>query len=260
VPREEAHRQIIENSSRALELDSSLPQSHVARGVGYLFFEWKWDEAYRSLMKAIELNPGSIESYWVLGYYYLIINDPAKAVAAHEKAWQQDPLSMSLARSLGIAYFYQQRYDDVIRMSDMQLDVMPGNWYALAIKGFSLGMKGDWNAALAILIKANELSAGAPLCLSYLSYCYGVMGKREKALDYVQQIEAFHEMHPELLKNDNLAFAWWGIGDRDKAFTYLFKAIEKKDEMLCYMINSPLYIGLHEDPRFEEVKKKMNLP
>jgi tetratricopeptide (TPR) repeat protein len=56
--------------------------------------------------------------------------------------------------SLGIAYFYQHRYDDVIRMSDMQLEVMPANWYALAIKGFAFGLKGDWNKALEILLKA----------------------------------------------------------------------------------------------------------
>jgi len=29
--------------------------------------------------------------------------------------------------------------------------------------------------------------------------------------------------------------------------------------MLGYMVNSPLYVGLHEDPRYQEVKKRMNL-
>jgi TolB-like protein len=259
VPPQEAYQQIVENSNRAIELDSSLPQAHVARAVGYLFFEWRWEDAYRSLMKAIELNPGSVESYWVLGYYYLIMNEPAKAVVAHEKAWQQDPLSMSLARSLGIAYFYQHRYDDVIRMSDMQLEVMPANWYALAIKGFAFGLKGDWNTTLEILLKANELSGGYPLSLSYLAFCYGTLGNKEEALSIVAQIESFHQLHPELMQNEDLCFAWWGIGDHDKAFGYLFKAIDKKEAMTGYMVNSPLYIGLHEDPRFQEVKRKMNL-
>ena len=259
VPPEEAYHQIIENSERAIQLDDSLPESHCARSVGYLFYEWKWDDAYRSLRKALELNPGSTEAYWLLGYYYLIMNEPDKAVDAHEKAWQLDPLSMAIVRSLGISYFVQHRYDDVIRMSDMQLDVMPGNWYALAIKGFALGMKGDWDQALEILLESNKLSGGAPLLLSYVAHCYGVMGMKEEALSYVKQIEAFQQAHPELLKNSDLCFAWWGIGDHDLAFSYLFKAIEKKEEMLGYMVNSPLYVGLHEDPRYQEVKKRMNL-
>lgn len=259
ISRQEAIHQIVENSDRALALDSSLSQSHVARAVGNLFFDWRWEDAYQSLMKAIELNPGAAESYWVLGYYYLIMNEPAKAVATHEKAWLQDPLSMPLARSLGIAYFYQKRYDDVIRMSDMQLEVMPGNWYALAIKGFAIGLQGNWSKTLEILIKANELSGESPLTLSYLAYCYGVLSKTEQALLIIKQLESFHQLHPELLKNGDLSFAWWGIGDQEKAFNYLFKAIEQKEEMLGFMVNSPLYVGLHEDPRFEEVRKKMNL-
>ena len=92
-----------------------------------------------------------------------------------------------------------------------------------------------------------------------MAYCYGVLGNKEQALVYIKQIETFQQLHPELLKDGDLAFAWWGIGDQDKSFGYLFKAIEKKEEMLCYMINSPLYVGLHEHPRFAEVKKKMNL-
>lgn len=259
VTPEEAYKEVVGNSNQALLLDNTLSQAHVARAVGYLFFEWRWAEAFQSLQKAIELNPGATESYWVLGYYYLIMNDPAKAVAAHEKAWTQDPLSMSLARSLGIAYFYQHRYDDVIRISDMQLEVMPANWYALAIKGFSFGQKGDWRKAFDILITANELSAGSPLSLSYLAYCYGKLGDKENASLLVKQIEDFHQHNPALLKNEDLSFAWWGIGDYDKAFYYLFKAIDKKEEMLAYMVNSPLYAGLHDDPRFAAVKSSMNL-
>lgn len=255
----EAYQQIVENSKRALELDPTLPQSHVSRAVGYLFFEWRWKEAYRSLMKAIELNPGNTEAYWVLGYYYLVMNEPAKAVDAHEKAWQQDPLSMSIVRSLGISYFYQRRFDDVIRMSDMQLETFPGNWYALAIKGFSIGLKGDWQKALEIMQNVNELSNGVPLSLSYLAFCYGILGNKEKALTYIHQIESFQQLHPELLKYSDLCFAWWGIGDHDRAFGYMFKAIEKREEMMGYMINSPLYFELHEDPRFGEVKRRMNL-
>lgn len=259
TPPQEAYRHIVENSNRALELDNSLSQGHVARGMGYLFFEWRWEDAYQSFIKAIELNPGSTEAYWLLGYYYMIMNDPDKSVECLEKAWQQDPLSMSLVRSLGIAYFYQKRYDDVIRMSDMQLEIFPGNWYALSIKGFSHGMKGNWNHALEILKKANDLSESSPLSLSYLAFCYGVLNQKEEALSYINKIESFHQMQPDLVKNVDLSFAWWGIGNREKSFNYMFKAIENKDQMLSFMINSPLFISLHDDPRFKEVKKKMNL-
>jgi len=97
------------------------------------------------------------------------------------------------------------------------------------------------------------------MSMSYLAYIYGVMGRKEEAVAMIHQIEAFQQLHPELLKNSDLCFAWWGIGNHDLAIEYMFKAIDKREEMMGYMVNSPLYVGLHDDPRFGEVKKRMNL-
>lgn len=259
IPGPEAYARVVEYSNRALELDPSLAQAHVARSIAYLFFEWKWQDAYRSLMRAMELNPGAAEAYWVLGYYYLIINEPENSVMAFEKAWQQDPLSMSVARSLGIAYFYEERYDDVIRLSDMQLEVTPGNWYALAIKGFSIGLKGNWNEAYQVIKQSNEMSGGSALSLSYLVYGTGKLGKKEEAAGLMKQLEEFQHLHPEVAKYSDLCLAWHGIGDNEKCFEYLFKSIDKREEMIPYMISSPVYEGLRSDPRYGEAKKKMNL-
>lgn len=259
IPGKEAYQLILNASNRALELDASLAQGHVGRGIAQLFFEWNWKEAYQSLMTAIALNPGAMESYWVLGYYYLVMDEPSQAVTAFEKAWQQDPLSMSVARSLGIAYFYEHRYDDVIRLSNMQLDVIPGNWYALSIKGFSIGLKGNWEEALEIQKQSLEMSGGSALAISYLAYCYGKLNRKEEAMEVVKQLEDFHLQHPELAKYQDLCLAWYGIGHFEKAFEYLFKSIEQQEEMISYMINSPVYAALRNDPRYALSKKKMNL-
>ena len=259
IPGMEAYLQIVEASNRALQLDPSLSQGHVARGIAYLFFEWNWKEAYRSFMKAIELNPGAMEAYWVLGYYYLVMDDSQKAVDAFEKAWQHDPLSMSVARSLGIAYFYERRYDDVIRLSNMQLDVIPGNWYALSIKGFCFGLKGNWELALDTMQQAYDISDNSPLALSYVAYCNGKLGKKEAAQAIINQLEDFHRLHPELAKYADLCLAWFGLGDMDKVFDNLSKSVERHEEMISYMVNSPVYEGLKNDVRFNDIKKKMNL-
>lgn len=257
--RTEALQQITTYSTKALAIDDQLAQAYVARGLGLLIFEWKWQEGYNALMKAIDLNAGATEAYWVLGYYYLIMNDPQNAVHIFESAWQRDPLSMSLARSLSIAYFYQENYDDTIRLSNMQLDVMPENWFALSLKGFAIGRRDGWNHALEVFLKANEISNNTPLTLSYLAYCYGRLGRKEEALSIVSKLELYNEQHPELCKNEHLLLSWCGIGDLDHAFEYLEKAVDLKEEVIAFMINSPVYESMHQDPRFTAIKSKMNL-
>jgi TolB-like protein/class 3 adenylate cyclase len=255
-----AHQKIIFHGQQAVALDPLLPQGHVALSVGYLFFDWNWGAAYQSLMKAKELNPGATETDWVLGYYYIILNEPAKASAVLEQAWLQDPLSMAIARALSISYFYERKYDDCIRLSDMQLEVMPFNWFAVSLKAFALGMKQDWQQALLLLTNANELSGDAVLTNSYLAFCHGRLNQKEEALKYIGKIEAFHRQHPELIKYSDLCLAWCGTNELNKSLDYMHKAVEQKEEMMCYMIHSPVYEALYADPRYHEIKKIMKLP
>ena len=78
-------------------------------------------------------------------------------------------------------------------------------------------------------------------------------------MEVVKQLEDFHLQHPELAKYQDLCLAWYGIGNFEKAFEYLFKSIEQQEEMISYMINSPVYAALRNDPRYALSKKKMNL-
>ncbi len=57
-------------SDKAIKLDSSLAAGYVAKGSAYLLYDWKWKQAYDSLLKAIELNPaatgGSPNTFFLL--------------------------------------------------------------------------------------------------------------------------------------------------------------------------------------------------
>ena len=45
-------------ADKALELDDTVAEGHIAKASAYLFYDWKWQEAYDALQKAILLNPG----------------------------------------------------------------------------------------------------------------------------------------------------------------------------------------------------------
>ena len=60
-------------ADKALQMDDSIAEGHIAKASAYLFYEWKWKEAFDALQKAIQLNPGAIEAYELLGYYYIVM-------------------------------------------------------------------------------------------------------------------------------------------------------------------------------------------
>src|SRR3954454_3157682 len=55
----EAFEVVHKYSDKALQLDSSLAVGYEAKGSAYLFYDWKWKQAYDSLLKGIELNPAA---------------------------------------------------------------------------------------------------------------------------------------------------------------------------------------------------------
>jgi hypothetical protein len=50
------------------------------------------------------------------------------------------------------------------------------------------------------------------------------------------------------------------LGDRDRALDRLSVAIEQRDEWPIFMKRDPLYDDLHDDPRWDALLLRMNLP
>ena len=102
-------------SDKALQLDSSLAAGYAAKGAAYLLYDWKWKQAYESLLKAIELNPATTEAHQLLSFYYLSTGRKKEAVEIMEKALQVDPLSPIVNQYLADAYLNAGRTDDALK-------------------------------------------------------------------------------------------------------------------------------------------------
>ncbi|HEX8678240.1 MAG TPA: adenylate/guanylate cyclase domain-containing protein, partial [Segetibacter sp.] len=112
-------------ADKALELDSSIAESHIAKACAYLLYDWKWEEAREALQKAIDLNPAAIEAYHLFGLYYLITGQYYKAVQLLEQAEMIDPLSPAVGLALGNMYVFARRFDDSIKVADKLLEINP---------------------------------------------------------------------------------------------------------------------------------------
>ena len=246
-----------ENVDISLRLDPELSEAYVAKATVQLFFEWKWDAAFHSLTKANELSPGNMTVIWILGYYYLFVDNAGQAIEHLEHVCRLDPLAVAPSRTLGFAYFFAERYADSVRLAETQLEMVPDNWFALCAKAFGTGMLGDWHQALALFSEAHEISGGAPMAKSYLAFCLGQLGRTSKAMQYINELEAFHQTSPALAKYCDLFIAWWGNHMYDKAFEALNHAIDRKEEIVAFVINSPVLRNIRQDPRYLAARVRM---
>jgi adenylate cyclase len=246
-------------ADKALSLDDTIAEGHAAKGSVYLFYDWKWEEAYLSLKKAIELNPSSVEAYELLAFYYVTMGQKELAVKIMEYAEEKDPLSPIISQSLGSMYIFAERFDDAILQADKLLEVNPNMRAAIELKAWSVGMKGDWNKALELFKEYQQLTNHPLKGLMGMGFAYGKLGKRDKALDIVRKMELRQEQEPDSVIDADLAAVWYGLGDVDKTFYYLNQCIDKKMGPVSYYLEYPAYKGIKSDPRYKLLRERIGV-
>lgn len=247
-------------SDKALRLDSSLAAGYAAKGSAYLFYDWNWKQACDALLKAIKLNPATTGAHQMLSFYYMITGRKEEAVDIMEKAYQVDPLSPIVNKSLADAYLNAGRADDALKQAELLLDMHPQMGVALELKGWCTGVKGDWKKAAEIFEEVHRTIIKHPLKgLFPLGCAYANAGEVEKALACIRKIEQRQVEEPGIVLDADLAMIWSSLGDKDKAFHYLFQCVEKKMGPVAIIIDHPMFKIPHDDPRYQLLKEKLNL-
>lgn len=245
-----------EYSSKALQIDNSIAEGHIARACLYLFYELKWKKAYAELQTALRLNPSSMEAYQLLWYYYIGMDKKDEAVTVVEKATKLDPLSPIINIYLGEAYLYAERYDDALRQADKVLEMNPHMRIAIEMKGWATGLKGDWQKALHHFEEVHRLVKHPLKAVNILGFAYGKLGLVEKAKECIEKIHQRQSEEPETVLDGDLGMVYWGMGDKEKSAYYIKTCIEKKLASLLFYMQHPAMKGIEQEPWYLEIRKK----
>lgn len=248
-----------EYADKAIALDKELAEGYIARACYYLYYKWQWENAFRDLQEAVRLNPGAIEAYDLLSFYYVVSGQKEKALEILEEAERLDPLSPIIVQALGNVYVLNDQFDKAIEKADQILSMRPRMRATLEMKGWATGMKGDWNAALEILEKVHRLTNHPLKGLMGICFAYAQLGRTDDAMECIRKMEQRQREEPHAVIDADLASAWYAVGDLDKAFYYLDQCIEKRMGPVAYFLEYPAIRGIKNDPRYETLKKKIGL-
>jgi TolB-like protein/class 3 adenylate cyclase len=260
MPPDEAFEKVHRYADIALKLDSTLAAGYVAKGSAYLLYDWKWSMAYDALQKAIKLNPAITEAHHVLSLYYMITAQRKEAVDIIEQAFEVDPLSVMVNKSLVDVYLNAGRYDDALKQAEYLLDLHPHMLVARELRGWAIGNKGDWKKAAEIFEENHRLLIKHTLKgLFPLGVAYGNSGETEKALECIRKIEQWQEEEPGIVLDADLAMIWLSLGDKDKGFHHLFRCVERKMGPVAIIIEFPTFKVPKNDARFRLLKEMLGL-
>lgn len=153
---------------------------------------------------------------------------------------------------LGGLYNYAGRYDEAIEEARKAMDLNPdyGPSYYVMVQAYSRkGMHEEAIATAQKTVASSSKYAGPAL----LGIAYAHAGKREEALEIAERLD--------------VSRAWFtvqiyaALGEKSKALDLLEGCYRDRVPVLPWIrVHGGEYDALRDEPRFQDLLKKMNLP
>ena len=255
LPKDEAIPKAKQAALRALQLDDSLSEAHVASARILSYYDWDWTGAEREFKRAIELNGNSGEAHREYAAYLTNVGRSEQAVAEVKRARELDPLTMVTHFQVAWTLIGARRYDEAISDSQQLIEKFPNAhfWIGLALLG--KGMNEQAIKEFEIVVKSSNPHQMAK---ASLGYAYGITGKREKAKNMLAEFE--NSLTQGQSSPYYLAMIYAGLGDKDQTFAWLEESYRDHSRPLVSGINvNPMWDGIRSDPRFENLRRRMRL-
>jgi TolB-like protein/DNA-binding winged helix-turn-helix (wHTH) protein/Tfp pilus assembly protein PilF len=238
--------------TKALQFDPSLARAHLALGLILLGSEWNWSGAENQYRIALKLNPNCGDCHFEYGVLLSGLGRNDEAIAQISQAIELDPLSSSYRNWLAAIAYFSRQYDLCIKLDEILSD----EWSMGA--GLCYAQKKMYPEAIAYAEKSIARTGRQTDNLGLLAQIYGRAGRKSETQKIVSELKErsrHHYVFPSVFAN-----AYLGLGDKDRALTYLEQAYGEQDPALFYLKVSPLLDPLRSEPRFQALMRRVNFP
>ena len=243
--------------SRAAELDDTVGEIHDTLGTILWRHDWDFAGAEKAYDRSVALAPSYSCAHEDRAAYMAFLGKRDEALAELTKVNGLDigPGSQMTAA----AVFYQLRdYPKLIEIAREGVATNPNE----SLEHFDLGVgyegMGRHTEAIAELTTSVELSKGDQDGVSFLLYSLARSGDRLGATKILREWEG---KKGSANNTYLMATMYASLGQNDKAFQYLYRAVSERSLELAWNIKAdPRIDGLRNDPRFRVITRQMGLP
>lgn len=241
-------------SLKALELDDSLSAAHYTLAA-HRAHAWDWSGAEVEYRRAIEVNPSNASAHIWYADLLIILGRMTEAEVETRRAEELDPVSLEIYLAATAHLYYARRYDEFIKRCQHWVERNPNlEWSYHHCLGAAYVQMGRHEEAITELREALKSSTIYGHTATELANALAVAGKREEALKVLDRVENVP------WRTFGAALVHTGLGEKDEAFRSLEKAIELRAPLVTLLKVDPRFDSLRQDPRFQNLLRRMNLP
>ena len=243
---------------RAIELDPTLAEAHVALGHIRLWLDWEWAGAEVEFKQGIALNANSALAHDQYAMYLAAMGRLGEAISEARRAQTLDALSPIVNTDLGWCLLYAGRGSEAVDQFRRTLEIDPKYVSARWGLGASYAQQRAFKEAAAELKQAVTLSEGSPLVLGHLGYAYGLGGMQSDAREALAELKTLSAR--QYVPSTAFALVYAGLGDKAQALDWLGRALDEHDFSLVFLDVAPWFDILRTEPGYEAVRRRLQLP
>ena len=244
-------------AARALEIDDSLYEGHLAAAEAKRMHDLDWVAAEASYNRAIALNPSYESAHRAYAVMLSALGRHEQAIRASERSCELDPLCLVVGTSAAWVRYAAGDYDAAIDHCRNTIDMDPEFLPARRLLGAAYLQAGRHTEALSELESAAALADVDPVLLTWLAHAKAIIGARGDAVGLLAEARGLEA--ERYVSQYHLALAYVGLASIDAAFASLDQAWLDRDPALAAVHVEPRFEPLRSDRRYGELLKRLHL-
>ena len=239
------------------EMERHLAEAHTRLAYAQGFYEWDFAAADASFAQALQLDPTFATAHQWYGDLLNVLGRFDEARRHFETAIKLAPHSPMIATGLASYYYTRRDADRLIVQAKRILAIDPNFAYGHFYLGFGYEFAGREKEAVDSFADAatafgEPVEIGTELKAAYEQN--GMPGVWHKRLEQYET-RPHLEHYPRYLKS----LVPVRLGDKETSLAWLNIAFNSRDRGIIYAKHEPLLEPLHDDPRFQDLLKKIGL-
>jgi TolB-like protein len=247
---------------KALKLNPDLVSAHYTMALLYLWFELDFHAVENEYQRIRQLSPSNSEAMFYLTDYLMAVGRSDEALDISKKAVQDDRKSAIKWYNVAYAYFYNNQVNKTFETIETSKSLFEGDPLFrrafIQLKTFG----GKYEDAIREYERDTSFVNGTapPIVLSAVAASYFKTGQTNKAIKLLNRMTQMSKQSPVRSPSFFAASVFAVMGDKQNAFRYLEKAINDGEVEKFWTKEYPMFISLHEEPRWREITGKLKYP
>lgn len=256
VPNDDAYLKARQAAEKAMALDDSVAQAHLATAEMKFYLEWNFPAAEKEFRRAIELDSSDAQTHQWYAEFLSLMGRHSEAIAEIQNAQRLDPSSMIIHHQAGQIFQAARMYPEALVEYKRALMIEPGFGPTYSAVALAYRRQARYAECLEADRQANlywDPGGTAVKDLQRVADAYRSGGTRA----FFRAILDFDKKHPGHAYY--FAHDYVLLGENDQALLWLQKALRAREPEILNLQNDPEFDRLRSDSRFQEIVKKVGL-